>query len=99
MTFSRQQASRRGEVSDLEYEITFLKKHGLLPEQAIERIAELEYEVTMWRKHVPELEATLQRVTGVQRYTVHRDAYTTDNSTGKWIKAEDLHIALTGEAK
>ena len=47
---------------------------------------------------IAELEATLQRVKGLQRYTVHRDAYTTDNSTGKWVMADDVLEAL-GEAK
>ena len=31
---------------DLEYEMRFLDKHGLLPEQAIDRIAELEDQIT-----------------------------------------------------
>ena len=48
-------------MSDLEYEMTFLKKHGLLPEQAIDRIEVLQHEVDMWRKHVPELEATIRQ--------------------------------------
>ena len=37
-------------MSDLEYEMTFLKKHGLLPEQAIDRIAELEADIQIWNR-------------------------------------------------
>ena len=29
-----------------------------------------------------------------QRYTIHAEAYTTDNPTGKWMKSEDVLAAL-----
>ena len=41
-----------------------------------------------------ELESKLAEVSQCQRYTIHAGAYTTDNPTGKWMKADDVLAAI-----
>jgi hypothetical protein len=43
--------------------------------------------------------AQLEAVNNCQRYTHHNGGYTTDNPTGKWMKAEDVINATPCESQ